>query len=78
MFFLVQRIGRDPIRIGVLAEQGFEILLMLGDTVDERIGIRERILHLLSWLVLRIAFGAEQHDNKHGGNEHGQGAGRSD
>src|SRR5579863_5820353 len=28
--FFVQRISRDPVRVGVLAEQGFEILLMLG------------------------------------------------
>jgi hypothetical protein len=49
--FFVQRVGRDPVLLGVLAEQGFQILLMLGDAGDERIGIREGILHLLSWLA---------------------------
>jgi hypothetical protein len=61
-----------------LAEQGLEILLMLGDASDKRIGIREGILHLLSRLALRIAFGAEQQANKNGGDKHGQGAGCPD
>jgi hypothetical protein len=69
----VQYIGRDPVRESVLAEQGFEILLMLSDAGHERIGIREGIAGLLSWLALSIAFCAEQQ-----GNKHGQGSGRSD
>jgi hypothetical protein len=76
--FFVQRVGRDPIRVSVLAEQGLDILLMLGDAGDERIGIREGILHFLSWLALRIALRAEQQGNKHTGDKRGQGAGHSD
>jgi hypothetical protein len=61
-----------------LAKQEFEILLMLGHTGNERIGIREGILHFLSWLALSIALRAEQQGNKHTGDKRGQGAGRSD